>query len=461
MSVVQIAIANIDIGQRKRLADRNKVSALADSIQRVGLLNPITVRLKPGDDQSAYLFSLIAGLHRLEAFTLLGRTEIPATVLTLDDLQAQLAEIDENLVRSNLTILQESLWLVERKTIYEALYPETRQGAQGGGRGGNGVRQRTENDILTFSVDTANQTGVKRRGIERRIQIGEQLLDMADQLIGASIEDNQTELLKLVQVAQSDPDRARAVAAKIKAQEAEHVQDALNLIEQARQRQVITQLAETMPDVSDRYRLTCADLRSPDWATWDIAPDSVDAVITDPPYERKYLLLYSVLAQRAAVWLKPGGSLVAMGGQSYLFEIGPLMMPHLDYQWTLSYQTPGGQSPQIWPSRVNTFWKPVFWFVKGQYNGPWLGDVVKSDVNGNDKRFHHWGQSESGMAALVERFTKPGDLVLDPFCGGGTTGAVALALNRRFAGIDIDQSCIETTAYRLGRVEFVDQPERS
>ena len=30
-------------------------------------------------------------------------------------------------------------------------------------------------------------------------------------------------------------------------------------------------------------------------------------------------------------------------------------------------------------------------------NGQRLGDVIKSDVNDNDKRFHGWGQSESGM----------------------------------------------------------------
>ena len=89
----------------------------------------------------------------------------------------------------------------------------------------------------------------------------------------------------------------------------------------------------------------------------------------------------------------------------------------------------------------------MLWLVKGEYHGPAMGDVVRSE--GNDKRFHHWGQSESGMAALVERFTRPGDLVLDPFCGGGTTGVVALALNRRFVGIDINPDCIEQTKARL------------
>jgi site-specific DNA-methyltransferase (adenine-specific) len=89
------------------------------------------------------------------------------------------------------------------------------------------------------------------------------------------------------------------------------------------------------------------------------------------------------------------------------------MGEHLSYHWTLAYTTPGGQSPQIWPRKVNTFWKPVLWFVKGEYDGDWRGDVVRSDAN--DKRFHEWGQSESGMMRLVEAFTAPGELILAYF----------------------------------------------
>jgi DNA modification methylase len=115
----------------------------------------------------------------------------------------------------------------------------------------------------------------------------------------------------------------------------------------------------------------------------------------------------------------------------------------------LSYLTPGGQSPQIFPRKVNTFWKPVLWFVQGDYKGEWIGDVAKSAVNDNDKRFHTWGQSESGMAELVEKFTRAGDVILDPFIGGGTTAIVALKLNRQIIGVDKDAACIDTTRERI------------
>lgn len=210
--------------------------------------------------------------------------------------------------------------------------------------------------------------------------------------------------------------------------------------------QVATTLAKefaALPD-DDRWQLVCSDV-----ATLDIGPEAADVIITDPPYPLEYLPVYGALAECAAYTLKPGGSLLVMVGQSYLPDILALMTPHIRYHWTVAYLTPGGQSVQLWQRNVNTFWKPVLWFVKGDYAGPWVGDVTRSAVNDNDKRFHDWGQSESGMADLIERFSMPNDLILDPFCGGGTAGVVALALGRRFIGADRDEAQITIARTRL------------
>lgn len=176
---------------------------------------------------------------------------------------------------------------------------------------------------------------------------------------------------------------------------------------------------------------------------------TADAIITDPPYSFEHLPLYEQLAKSAASVLRDGGSLLVMTGQSYIPEILALMAPHIRYHWMISYLTPGGQSVQLWQRNVNTFWKPVLWFVKGDYKGKWIGDVAKSAVNDNDKRFHDWGQSETGMVDLVERVTEVGDLIVDPFMGAGTTGLAALALNRQFIGIDKDEKAIESATARL------------
>ena len=145
----------------------------------------------------------------------------------------------------------------------------------------------------------------------------------------------------------------------------------------------------------------------------------------------------------AARVLKNGGSLICMTGQSYLPDVIRLLSTEMRYHWCLSYLTPGGQSSQLFQRRVNTFWKPVLWFVKGDYSGDWTGDVLKSSVNDNDKRFHEWGQSISGMKDIIERLTNPDDTILDPFLGGGTTGFVSVTRGRKFIGVDIDFLMLE------------------
>ncbi len=209
-------------------------------------------------------------------------------------------------------------------------------------------------------------------------------------------------------------------------------------------------IPEDIPHISERYRLICSDL-----ANAEIEENSIDCIITDPPYPQEYLHVYGTLAEQAAKWLKPGGSLIVMCGQSWFPEVLMQMSGHLTYNWMLAYLTPGGQATQIFPRKVNTFWKPLLWFVKDKYAGDWIGDVTKSEINDNDKRFHAWGQSESGMSDIIERFTNPGDTILDPFLGGGTTGVVAINMNRLFVGIDVDQKCVDQSALRMQEADSV------
>lgn len=181
----------------------------------------------------------------------------------------------------------------------------------------------------------------------------------------------------------------------------------------------------------------------------EVADASVDLIITDPLYHKSHLSDYEQLAQIALRVLKDGGSLIVMTGQSYLPEILQKISKYLTYNWTLAYLTPGGQSAQLWERKVNTFWKPILWFVKGKYVDKWIGDVSKSNPNDNDKSYSEFGQSESGMYDLIKRFAESGQTIFDPFMGAGTTGVVALKLKCSFIGIDIDQNMIEIATKRL------------
>jgi tRNA/tmRNA/rRNA uracil-C5-methylase (TrmA/RlmC/RlmD family) len=53
------------------------------------------------------------------------------------------------------------------------------------------------------------------------------------------------------------------------------------------------------------------------------------------------------------------------------------------------------------------------------------------------------------VAELVELFTDPGDVVLDPFCGSGTTGVACLRAGRRFIGFEVDPLWATISSARL------------
>lgn len=163
---MKIPIFQIMVNEGRREADQEAVGKLADSIDELGLINPITV------DQE---YTLIAGLHRLEAAKRLGWTEIECTVSSLDGLLAELAEIDENLIRRNLDYLAQGEQLSRRKEIYEVLHPETKAGvAQAAGMNravGNNVGELGSFTSKSFVRDTAEKLGVTPRSIEQKIQI--------------------------------------------------------------------------------------------------------------------------------------------------------------------------------------------------------------------------------------------------------------------------------------------------
>jgi ParB/RepB/Spo0J family partition protein len=155
------------------------LSALADSIAEVGLLNPIRVRPTGGDG-----YEVIAGSHRLQAAELLGWREIPAIVSDDDDLHAELAMIDENLVRAELSPSDRATHTARRKAIYEELHPET----------AHGVNQHSSSRQLgdsseRFTSDTAKVTGQSERKVQRDAERGEKVIKAAlDEVRGTSLD---------------------------------------------------------------------------------------------------------------------------------------------------------------------------------------------------------------------------------------------------------------------------------
>ncbi len=178
----------------------------------------------------------------------------------------------------------------------------------------------------------------------------------------------------------------------------------------------------------------------------DIATDSLDLIITDPPYPEEFLPLYSDLGRLAARTLKPGALLVVMAGQSFLPAVIQRLGEHLTYWWTACYALPGA-STQLWQRKALCQWKPLLVYCKGEYKGEWFADVMRSPAP--DKSAHEWGQSVEGMVSVLNQFAAPGMVLCDPFCGAGATAIAARAAHCSFIGIDIDAESINITRGRL------------
>ena len=112
----------------------------------------------------------IAGHHRLEAYKSLGYDEIVVNTVDLDALHAELAEIDENLIRNELHYIIADNNMKRRKEIYEELYPETKSTHNGGSFKGNQHKEVSEIISPTFTKDTANKLGVSQRTVETSVQ---------------------------------------------------------------------------------------------------------------------------------------------------------------------------------------------------------------------------------------------------------------------------------------------------
>ena len=75
--------------------------------------------------------------------------------------------------------------------------------------------------------------------------------------------------------------------------------------------------------------------------------------------------------------------------------------------------------------------------------------AIALDRGGHGDRIHTTQKPLPLMLELVELFTDPEELILDPFCGSGTTGVACLRLGRRFIGIEKDAKYAAVARERL------------
>jgi 16S rRNA G966 N2-methylase RsmD len=162
---------------------------------------------------------------------------------------------------------------------------------------------------------------------------------------------------------------------------------------------------------------------------------NIDAIITDPPYPKEYIACFSELSKYASEHLKQDGFCVVYSGQYNLPEVIARLSEHLTYVWTFClYHV--GKKQLVNGVNIMCGWKPVLVFSKGRKKMRFAAyDVLESAAM--EKHSHEWQQSESGVEKLIEIFTEPGQLVVDPFSGSGTFVKVAVDMKRNGIGAEI------------------------
>lgn len=150
--------------------------------------------------------------------------------------------------------------------------------------------------------------------------------------------------------------------------------------------------------------------------------EAVSLVLTDPPYPKESLPLWRDLGKWAADVLADDGILVAYSGQMYLPDVLNLLGESLEYWWcgAVVHKGTGNLSPLGFPVRkVINQWKPLVMFYKRGGCGfqRTYRDLVMGV--GPQKDDHNWQQPVEEAKILVEAFTLPGELVVDPFAGSG------------------------------------------
>ena len=180
-----------------------------------------------------------------------------------------------------------------------------------------------------------------------------------------------------------------------------------------------------------------------------MVPDESTALIfTDPPYDKKSLPLYDDLAVFANRVLIDGGSLITFLGQYALDDVMQRMTAGgLKFFWPLCcYHT--GKVSQMRFTGIKVHWKPMLWFVKKNRRDKltWVDDLIEST---QEKDHHPWQQSVVEATYFIDKLTKKGELVVDPFCGGGTTPYAAKEIGRKWWSCEIDEKHAATARKRM------------
>ena len=194
-----------------------------------------------------------------------------------------------------------------------------------------------------------------------------------------------------------------------------------------------------------------------------IPTNSVDFILTDPPYLVNYRdrTGRSIPNDTNADWLKPAmreAYRVLKQNRLAVMFYGWTRVDEFFEAWRSAGFHPVGhlvfQKRYSSKSRFLRYQhEQAYLLAKGRPPLPRqpLPDVMDMPDTGN--KLHPTKKPVVALAPLVRSFSLPGDLVLDPFAGSGSSCAAALLAGRRYLGIELDGTYYREATARIARVQ--------
>jgi modification methylase len=219
------------------------------------------------------------------------------------------------------------------------------------------------------------------------------------------------------------------------------------------------------------------DLKRPDDSRVDAVDDAWDKFASFGAYD-DFTRAWLLACRRV---MKPNATLWVIGSYHNIFRVGSLLQDLgfwilNDIVWRKSNPMPNFRGRRftnahetlIWAARESANRNYTFNYeaLKAgnediQVRSDWFIPLCTGEerLKGRDgKKLHPTQKPEALLARVILAASRPDDLVLDPFCGSGTTGAVARRLRRRFIGIERDGDYAAAARRRIDTVEPLAHP---
>jgi len=221
------------------------------------------------------------------------------------------------------------------------------------------------------------------------------------------------------------------------------------------------------------YNLQLAgDLKRPDDSRVDAVDDDWDKFASFSAYD-DFTRAWLIACRRL---MKPNATLWVIGSYHNIFRVGALLQD-LDF-WILNdiVWRKSNPMPNFRGRRFTNAHETLIWAARDaatrdytfnyealkagnddvQMRSDWLFPLCTGEerLKGADgKKLHPTQKPENLLARIVVAASRPGDFVLDPFCGTGTTGAVARRLRRAFIGVERDRGYAAAAEKRIAAIE--------